>query len=91
MDVNQINLLDFSFCFTNDSSNATSEYLRRQNFRQLVQEPTHIGGHLLDQAYFREIGGAVECEVEVQSKYYTDHRGLAIIVKKGNKIEIVRL
>ena len=84
---NQLIIGDFNFCFINDSSNATSEYLRRQNFRQLVHEPTHIGGHLLDQAYFREICGAVECSVEVQSKYFTDHRGLAIIVKKGNQIE----
>ena len=62
---NQFIIGDFNFCFINDSSNATAEYLRRQNFRQLVQEPTHIGGHLLDQAYFRQIGGAVEYEVKI--------------------------
>ena len=83
----QLILGDFNFCYLTDSSNPTCEYLSRQNFRQLVKEPTHIGGHLLDQAYFREIGGAVECSVEVHSKYFTDHKGLAIIVQKGNHIE----
>ena len=81
---NQLIIGDFNFCCINDSSNATCEYLKRQNFKQLVHEPTHIGGHLLDQAYFRKIGEAVECSLEVHSKYFTDHKGLAIIVKKGN-------
>ena len=80
---------DFNFCCLTDSSNPTChcEYLSRQKFRQLVHEPTHIGGHLLDQAYLREIGTVVDCAVEVHSKYFTDHKGLAIIVQKGNHIE----
>ena len=40
-------------------------------------------GNLLDQAYFKDDDGLLECTAEVHSKYYTDHKGLAIIVKQG--------
>jgi hypothetical protein len=74
---------DFNFCFLDKSSNATKAYLKEENFSQLIKEPTHIEGHLLDQAYLRDIDGDLECTVGLHSKYYTDHKGLAIIVKKG--------
>ena len=74
---------DFNFCYFDSSSNSTSNYLRRNNFEQLVKEPTHIAGNLLDQAHLRNIKGDLMCTIQLHSKYYTDHKGLAIIVKKG--------
>ena len=74
---------DFNFCFLDNSSNSTKLYLTGEQFTQLIRQPTHIGGHLLDQAYLRDISGELRCAVELQSKYYTDHMGLAIIIKKG--------
>jgi hypothetical protein len=79
----QLLIGDFNFCYLDKSSNATKKYLKENNFSQLIKEPTHIEGHLLDQAYLRDNDGVLECTAEVHSKYYTDHKGLAIIVKKG--------
>jgi exonuclease III len=74
---------DFNFCYLDSSSNSTSNYLRRNNFEQLIKEPTHIEGNLLDQAHLRNVNGDLRCTIKLHSKYYTDHKGLAIIVKKG--------
>ena len=78
----QLVIGDFNFCYLTHTSNATRNYLLGDGFTQLIQEPTHIDGHLLDQAYLRDIDGILNCKVEVQSKYYTDHKGLAIVIKK---------
>ena len=74
---------DFNFCHLSSSSNPTRRYLRKHNFEQLIQEPTHIEGNILDQAHLRDIGGHLNCTVQLHSKYFTDHKGLAIIFKKG--------
>ena len=78
---------DFNFCYLDSSSNSTSNFLRRNNFEQLIKEPTHIAGNLLDQAHLRNIKGDLRCTVNLHSKYYTDHKGLAIIVKKGMYVQ----
>ena len=72
---------DFNFCFL-EASNATKSYFQEKNFKQIINEPTHIGGHLLDQAYLRDTSGALEFAVELHSKYFTDHKCLAITFKK---------
>jgi hypothetical protein len=74
---------DFNFCHLSSSSNPTRRYLSENNFEQLIKEPTHIEGNILDQAHLRDIGGNLNCTVQLHSKYFTDHKGLAIIVKKG--------
>ena len=73
---------DFNFCFQEDSS-STKKYLQVKKFSQLIQEPTHIEGSLLDQAYIWDVERIFNYSVGVHSKYYTDHRGLAIVVQKG--------
>ena len=74
---------DFNFSYLDSSSNPTKQFLEAQHFSQLITEPTHIEGNILDQAYFKDIDGLLECATEVHSKYYTDHKGLAITVKQG--------
>ena len=73
---------DFNFCYMDSSSNLTKQFLETNNYTQLIKEPTHIEGNLLDQAYFRSTDKLLKCRAEVHSKYYTDHKGLAITVKK---------
>ena len=51
----------------------------------MLSEPTHIEGNLLDQAYLRDLKGELDLTVELHSKYYTDHKGLAIIITKKGK------
>ena len=81
----QLILGDFNFCYLENSSNVTKKYLNENNFKQLITEPTHIEGHLLDQAHLRDNKGILQATSEVHSKYYTDHKGLAIIIKKGEE------
>jgi exonuclease III len=73
---------DFNFCFLENSSNQTRRYLEKHKFVQMISEPTHIEGNLLDQAYLRDLNGKLDCTAEVHSKYYTDHKGLAIIINR---------
>jgi exonuclease III len=75
---------DFNFCYLESSPNPTKHFLVANNFSQLIREPTHIEGNLLDQAYFWNMDGLLECSAVVHSKYYTDHKGLAITVKQSN-------
>ena len=74
---------DLNFCFL-EASNATKSYFEAKKFKQLITAPTHIGGHLLDHAYLKDRNETFEYSVELQSKYYTDHKGLAITLKKVN-------
>ena len=73
---------DLNFCFSASGINPTKQFLERKNFTQIIHEPTHIGGHILDQAYLRDCNHKLRWTAETQSKYYTDHKGLAIIIRK---------
>ena len=72
---------DFNFCYLKDT-NVTKIYLHNNNFSQIVTEPTHIEGSLLDHAYVRDIGKTHQYKTELHSKYYSDHKAVAVIVKK---------
>ena len=71
---------DFNFCFKEESTPIKS-FLAAGNFKQLVNEPTHIDGHILDQAYLKDEKRRLEYSIQVDSKYYSDHRGISVLVK----------
>ena len=73
---------DFNFCFFSNKNSRMKQHLEAKNFSQLIREPTHIQGHLLDQAYLHDKEGQLRWTAEIHSKYFTDHRGIAIILKK---------
>ena len=81
----QLIIGDFNFCYLNKSGNPTRSYLENMNFSQLVTRPTHIEGNLLDQAYLGDSNGMLEITAETQSKYYSDHKGIAIIATKAKR------
>ena len=74
---------DFNFCHLDSTLNCTRKFLEDRNFQQLIKEPTHIDGHLLDQAHVRDPSNELICTGALQAKYYTDHKGLAIVIKKN--------
>ena len=76
---------DFNFCFLETSSNATKRYLKENQFLQLIKEPTHIEGNLLDQANIKDARRAYKYSAELHSKYYTDHKALSILVRKSSE------
>ena len=73
-----------NFRFLDNPSHSTKTFLETNKFTQLIKVPTHLEGHLLDQAYLRDVDGNLRCSAEVKSKYYSDHKALTIMVKKGN-------
>ena len=83
----QLVIGDFNFCHMAKTSSPTKSFLEKESFIQLVREPTHIEGHLLDQAYIQDIGGKFEISLEIQSKYFSDHKGIAMIAtnKRGKR------
>ena len=74
---------DFNFCHLDSSLNCTRRFLQENSFQQLINEPTHIEGHALDQAHLRDPGRELKYTAELQAKYYTDHKGLGITIKKS--------
>ena len=76
---------DFNFCHLEPSLNNTRKFLDEKNFKQLIKIPTHIQGHLLDQAHLKDLDRELICSVTLQPKYYSDHKGLGIIIKKSDK------
>ena len=75
---------DFNFCHLEFPLNNTRRFLQEKNFKELLNKPTHIAGNLLDQAHLRDPGGELICTATLQSKYYTDHKGLAIVIKRNS-------
>ena len=72
---------DFNFCYLDNILNPTKKYLREKNFEQLIKEPTHIEGNLLDQAYIRDTENRFKVTGETQGKFYTDHKALNIVIR----------
>ena len=42
-----------------------------------------VNGHILAHAYLGDETGLLEITAETHTKYYTDHRGIAVILKAG--------
>ena len=72
---------DFNFCYK-ENTTSTKKFLVEHDFNQLVKEPTHIGGHILDQAYLSGDRLNMEYTAEVHAKYFSDHRGLLVTFKQ---------
>ena len=60
---------DLNFCYLDNPNNPTRKYLENQRFAQIITNPTHIEGNLLDQAYLKDDHGELECTTELHSKY----------------------
>ena len=79
----QLILGDFNFCYHDGISKKYCKDLDSSNFKQLIEEPTHLEGNLIDHAYLRNIDGNLDCTVMLHSKYYTDHKAVALVIEKG--------
>ena len=82
----QLILGDFNFCYSNSTNNETKKFLRENDFIQLIDQPTQIEGNILDHAYKRDKTNIFDYSVKLHSKYYTDHRGTTVIMKKKKMI-----
>ena len=81
----QLIIGDFNFCYFDEAYNSTRHFLNKENFCQLIKRPTHIDGNLLDHAYLQDMHKTLDVTTDTHSKYYTDHRGLAIMISKSGE------
>ena len=86
--VPQLVIGDFNFHYLEEWANSTKQFFLEENYSQLILEPTHIEGNILDQAYVKDENGLLKFTAEIQTKYYTDHRGIALTVEQGEKIQL---
>ena len=77
---------DFNFCHQ-ESVTPTKKFLEESNFSQLIKKPTHIAGNIIDQAHVRDIKKINAYTEFVHTKYYTNHKALAILIKKKSDSE----
>ena len=84
-DVPHIVVGDFNFHYLDEGTNPIKKFFDNRNYSQLIMKPTHTEGNILDHAYVRDEQKLLKFSAEVQTKYYTDHRGLALIVKQNEE------
>ena len=74
---------DFNICYRETKSNMVTKYLEENNFNQLVNEPTHIKGRVIDHCYIRqEIAEKnITTKLYRYSPYYSDHDALCTTLK----------
>ena len=84
--VPQVVVGDLNFHYLEETNNSTKEFFKQEKYSQLIMEPTHTEGNILDHAYVRDERNLLIFTAEVQTKYYTDHRGISLIVEQRKKI-----
>ena len=76
---------DFNICYMSNGNNRMSQGLIKNNFSQLVREPTQIQGGHIDHAYWRDKNGVwKEPVIEHYTPYYSDHDGICTTLTKSN-------
>ena len=73
---------DFNLCYISDYSHQLFEALRVKGFQQIVKNPTHIEGRLIDLVFTNNLDPDINYQVEQQAQFFTDHD--LIEVKKGS-------
>ena len=71
---------DFNYDAANEA-NELSKYLSKQQFKQLLTSPTHLGGHILDQAHLCQSLRKKNAEVKTFTPYYSDHDIVTVILR----------
>ena len=73
---------DFNISFNENTPNMIKTFLKKNSFSELIKEPTHIEGNIIDQAMIKDTAKVNKYSSEVQTMYYTDHRALAILINR---------
>ena len=82
---------DINLCFKANHNNRLVQGLLKIGFQQLVQEPTHIQGRLIDHAYSFDPQKKLKIYLERYSPYYSDHDGLCLTVKNTTEKQLSKL
>ena len=71
---------DVNICFKENYRNQFIQGLIKFGFKQMINEPTHIYGRIIDHAYILDPNKSTDLIIERYSPYYSDHDGLCIII-----------
>ena len=64
------------FNFPADEANSFTEFMNAAGFQQIVTEPTHDGGNIIDHVYIRN----VSCKIFQHYVYFSDHSALCLMI-----------
>ena len=71
------------FNFTPDKSNLLSQQLKTLNFSQLIQEPTHKEGNIIDHIHVSPI--LKDCtSSHLEYVYFSDHQGVCVNIIRND-------
>ena len=76
---------DLNFHYLEERNNSTKQFFKKEKYSQLIMEPTHTEGNIIDHVYVRDERKLLTFTAKVQTKYSTDHRGISLIVKQCEK------
>ena len=76
---------DFNLCYKRSPNHRLSKGLKEIGFEQLVEEPTHIRGGLIDHVYWRDAEKTWKHHIETYSPYYSDHDAILVTLEKVGK------
>ena len=75
---------DFNICLMNNGNNRMTKGLVESEFRQLMNEPTHIMGGHIDHVYWKDKTGIwMKPVLERYSPYYSDHDAACLTIRKN--------
>ena len=78
----QLIIGDLNYCQSQSQLNPLQLFLKDNQFKNLINEPTHMEGNILDQAHLQDLKRDLTVTASLHHKYYTDHKALAIIIKQ---------
>ena len=83
--VPQVGIGDLNFNYLEERNNSAKQFFKKEKYSQLIMEPTHTEGNIIDHVYVRDERKLLTFTAKVQTKYSTDHRGISLIVKQCEK------
>lgn len=78
---------DFNLNFLTETGNMIIDELLKMHFIQMIDEPTHAPGGIIDYLYIRGTAAYsnLRLESDLIAPFYTDHLGIRITIYKNDK------
>ena len=71
----------FSLNLNFENENAVKSFLAKKGFSQLIENPTHDKGHIIDHVYVNKELKEKGCFVTQESVHFSDHDMLSLYLK----------
>ena len=87
IDMNRVTLVmgDLNACYRENFSHKVIQGLKKMGFTQLIHEPTHIRGRIIDHTYLLDSSKRLKVFIERYSTYYTDHDAICLSLEDLSK------